>query len=106
MFPLLNPLGSKAVDEFFLYLITSLLHTINEEKKINMSDYILKKDCQKNLEEMKSKLEKEYQKKIEIEKNKNLEEKRRYEEKIEIINNIFHINYNYIILSFFCYISN
>jgi hypothetical protein len=35
---------------------------------------------------MKSKLEKEYQKKIEIEKNKNLEEKRRYEEKIEIIN--------------------
>ena len=59
---------------------------LNEEKKINMSDYILKKDCQKNLEEMKSKLEKEYQRKIEIEKNKNLEEKRRYEEKIEIIN--------------------
>ena len=59
---------------------------LNEEKKINMSDYILKKDCQKNLEEMKLKLEKEFQKKIEIERNKSLEEKRRYEERIEIIN--------------------
>ena len=28
---------------------------VDEEKKINMSDYILKKDCQKNLEEMKLK---------------------------------------------------
>ena len=59
---------------------------LNEEKKINMSDYILKKDCQKNLEEMKSKLEKEYQRKIEFEKNKIIVEKKRYEEKIQIIN--------------------
>ena len=28
---------------------------MQEEKKINMNDYILKKDCQKNLENMKSK---------------------------------------------------
>ena len=59
---------------------------MQEEKKINMSDYILKKDCQKNLENMKSKLEKEYEKKIEMEKKRGLEEKKRYEEKIEINN--------------------
>ena len=59
---------------------------VNEEKKINMSDYILKKDCQKNLEEMKSKLEKEYQKKIEYEKNRSLLEQKKYEEKIEMKN--------------------
>ena len=59
---------------------------LEEEKKINMSDYILKKDCQKNLEEMKLKLEEEYQKKIEIEKNKSLEARRKYEEKLELKN--------------------
>ena len=59
---------------------------VNEEKKINMSDYILKKDCQKNLEEMKSRLEKEYQKKIEYEKNRSLLEQKKYEERIEIKN--------------------
>ena len=57
-----------------------------EEKKINMSDYILKKDCQKNIENMKSRLEKEYEKKIAMEKKKGLEEQKRYEEKIEIKN--------------------
>ena len=56
------------------------------EKKINMNDYILKKDCQKNLENMKTKLEKEYQKKIEMEKKRGLEEQKRYEEKIVIQN--------------------
>ena len=57
-----------------------------EEKKINMSDYILKKDCQKNIENMKSRLEKEYEKKIAMEKKKGLEEQKRNEEKIEIRN--------------------
>ena len=57
-----------------------------EEKKINMSDYILKKDCQKNMEDMKTKLAKEYEKKIEMEKKKGLEEQKRYEERIEIQN--------------------
>ena len=57
-----------------------------EEKKINMSDYILKKDCQKNMEDMKTKLTKEYEKKIEMEKKRGLEEQRKYEEKIEIKN--------------------
>ena len=57
-----------------------------EEKKINMSDYILKKDCQKNLEMMKEKLEKEYQKKIEYEKNRSIQEQKRYEQIIEIKN--------------------
>ena len=68
--------------------ITTNIKTIKmqEEKKINMNDYILKKDCQKNLENMKSKLEKEYEKKIEMEKKRGLEEKKRYEEKIEINN--------------------
>ena len=51
-----------------------------------MSDYILKKDCQKNIENMKTKLEKEYEKKIAMEKKKGLEEQKRYEEKIEIQN--------------------
>ena len=59
---------------------------VQEEKKINMSDYILKKDCQKNMEDMKSKLEKEYIKKIEMEKKRGLEEKKKYEERIEIKN--------------------
>ena len=68
--------------------ITTNIKTIKmqEEKKINMNDYILKKDCQKNLENMKSKLEKEYEKRIEMEKKRGLEEKKRYEEKIEINN--------------------
>ena len=68
--------------------ITTNIKTIKmqEEKKINMNDYILKKDCQKNLENMKSKLEKEYEKKIEMEKKRGLEEKKKYEEKIEINN--------------------
>ena len=51
-----------------------------------MSDYILKKDCQKNMEDMKTKLEKEYAKKIEMEKKRGLEEQKKYEEKIEIKN--------------------
>ena len=59
---------------------------MQEEKKINMSDYILKKDCQKNMEDMKSKLEKEYAKKIEMEKKRGLEEQKKYEERIEIKN--------------------
>ena len=59
---------------------------MQEEKKINMSDYILKKDCQKNMEDMKSKLEKEYIKKIEMEKKRGLEEQKKYEERIEIKN--------------------
>ena len=42
-----------------------------------MSDYILKKDCQKNIENMKSRLEKEYEKKIAMEKKKGLEEQKR-----------------------------
>ena len=68
--------------------ITTNIKTIKmqEEKKINMNDYILKKDCQKNLENMKSKLEKEYEKRIEMEKKRGLEEKKKYEEKIEINN--------------------
>jgi len=69
-------------------IISTNIKTIKleEEKKINMSDYILKKDCQKNLEMMKSKLEKEYQKKIEYEKNKSIQEQKRYEQIIEIKN--------------------
>ena len=51
-----------------------------------MSQYILKKDCEKNLEDMKNKLTKEYEKKIEIEKKRGLEEQKRYEEQIEIKN--------------------
>ena len=57
-----------------------------EEQKINMGDYISKKDCQKNLEEMRAKLEKEYEKRIEMEKKRGIEEQKKYEEKIEIRN--------------------
>ena len=51
-------------------------------------EYILKKDCKKNLEEMKSKLEKEYQEKIEMEKKRGQEELRINQENIERKNKI------------------
>ena len=40
-----------------------LIRKQEEEKKRIMSQYILKKDCEKNLEDMKNKLTKEYQEK-------------------------------------------
>ena len=46
-------------------------------------EYILKKDCKKNLEEMKLKLEKEYNEKIENEKKRGQEELRINQENIE-----------------------
>ena len=46
-------------------------------------EYILKKDCQKNLNEMKLKLEKEYEKRIEMEKKRGQEELRINQENIE-----------------------
>ena len=46
-------------------------------------EYILKKDCKKNLEEMKLKLEKEYNEKIEMEKKRGQEELRINQENIE-----------------------
>ena len=46
-------------------------------------EYILKKDCQKNLNEMKLKLEKEYEKRIEMEKKRGQEELRLNQENIE-----------------------
>ena len=46
-------------------------------------EYILKKDCQKNLNEMKLKLEKEYEQKIEMEKRRGKEELRINQENME-----------------------
>ena len=46
-------------------------------------EYILKKDCQKNLNEMKLKLEKEYEQKIEMEKRRGQEELRMNQENME-----------------------
>ena len=46
-------------------------------------EYILKKDCQKNLNEMKLKLEKEYEQKIEMEKKRGKEELRINQENLE-----------------------
>ena len=44
-----------------------------------------KKDCKKNLEEMKSKLEKEYQEKIEMEKKRGQEELRIMEKLLNLM---------------------
>ena len=51
-------------------------------------EYILKKDCQKNLNEMKLKLEKEYEQKIEMEKRRGKEELRINQENMEKKNRI------------------
>ena len=51
-------------------------------------EYILKKDCQKNLNAMKLKLEQEYEKRIEMEKKRGEEELRRNQENIEKRNKI------------------
>ena len=51
-------------------------------------EYILKKDCQKNLNEMKLKLEKEYEKRIEMEKKRGQDELRKNQESLEKKNKI------------------
>ena len=60
---------------------------ILKTKRIDNISYVgVKKDCQKRLNELKMKMEEEFEKRLEMEKKKDLEEQRKNQEKIELKN--------------------
>ena len=60
---------------------------ILKTKRIENINFVgVKKDCQKRLNELKMKMEEEFEKRLEMEKKKDLEEQRKNQEKIELKN--------------------
>jgi len=79
--------NQKETSESFKKKQKQQKEVILKTKRIDNINYVgVKKDCQKRLNELKMKMEEEFEKRLEMEKKKDLEEQRKNQEKIELKN--------------------